>query len=361
MSEERKPLQEDEIDLLELVRVVWFKRLFILKVTGIFVILGLVIALTSNVEYLTESKLLPESQEASKGNLSGLSGLAGLAGIDLSIGQSGSLTPVLYPEIVNSIPFQKDLIYYPVKFSKLDTTITSFEYFTEYARPSLLGLIKGYTIGLPGKIKSIFSKEALGSAKETKDGLIYLTKDEHNLIEDFRSRIEVELDPQTNILTVSVLMQDPVACAGLTKYIIEKLTKQVTDYKIEKVKDNLRFIEERYREAENDYRVKQKQIASFTAKNRSLSSPYMQAEYQRLQNELSIVFEVYRGLATQLEQARISVKERTPVFSILEPVQVPLDKNKPKRKLILMLSLVIGLFVSVTAVLIKNNFVDRKK
>jgi hypothetical protein len=36
---------------------------------------------------------------------------------------------------------------------------------------------------------------------------------------------------------------------------------------------------------------------------------------------------VYSGLAQQLEQARIKVKEDTPVFSVLKPVTVPLEDN----------------------------------
>ena len=92
----------------------------------------------------------------------------------------------------------------------------------------------------------------------------------------------------------------------------------------------------------------------------SFSSPFLEAEYQNLQNEMNIAFEVYRGLATQLEQARISVKERTPVFSVLEPVQIPLDKSEPKRKIILILSFALGAFVSITIVLIKNRYTITK-
>ena len=104
--EEKKNIVESEIDLIELVKTIWGGRKFIAKVTGAFVVLGLVIALTSPLEYEASSKLLPEIQDGSIPNLGNFGGLAGLAGIDLGgTSKSGVLSPHIYPEIVNSLPF----------------------------------------------------------------------------------------------------------------------------------------------------------------------------------------------------------------------------------------------------------------
>ena len=65
-----------------------------------------------------------------------------------------------------------------------------------------------------------------------------------------------------------------------------------------------------------------------------------------------MAFEVYKGLATQLEQAKIKVKEETPVFSVLEPVMVPIDKSKPKRKIILGVFIFIGILFGLISHLI---------
>jgi uncharacterized protein involved in exopolysaccharide biosynthesis len=48
---------------------------------------------------------------------------------------------------------------------------------------------------------------------------------------------------------------------------------------------------------------------------------------RKLQRDYQLAFEVYSGLAQQLEQARIQEKEDTPVFSVLKPVTVPLEDN----------------------------------
>ncbi len=359
MEESKKVIQEDEIDLLELAKVLWSKRRFILKVTGIFAALGLLIAFTSKVEYEASCKLMPESQEGVKGNLGGLGGLAGLAGIDLgSMSGSGSLTPQLYPEIVKSVPFQLELIHTPVRFEKLDSLLSSYNYFTEIDGLSPFGFLAEYTIGLPGKFKELFTAEEAVPAS-LPDDLIRLTKDDWKLLEKYRDRINVSVDTKTGIITLTTEMPDAYAAARVTDLVVKKLTGEVTNYKVEKARVNLEFIRERYTEAEKEYEGKQKQVARFTDRNKNITSSLVQTEYQRLQNEMNIAFEVYKGLATQLEQAKIKVKEETPVFTVLEPVKVPVEKSKPKRGLILISLCFVGVLISVSVVVAKKLINER--
>ena len=60
---QKNTISEDEIDLIELAKIIWAGRRLIIKVTAVFIILGLIIAFTSKVEYEASCKLLPESQE----------------------------------------------------------------------------------------------------------------------------------------------------------------------------------------------------------------------------------------------------------------------------------------------------------
>ncbi|MEM0941263.1 MAG: Wzz/FepE/Etk N-terminal domain-containing protein [Bacteroidota bacterium] len=347
-------IKEDEIDLIELVKVIWSKRRFILKVTGFFFILGLIIAFTSKVEYKASCKLLPESQEGSVPDLGGLGGLAGLAGFDLSggFGSSEALSPELYPEIVNSAPFLENLINVPIYFEKIDTTISSFYYLKEMDQPSLFGLIAEYTIGLPWQIKSLFNST---KEIELKDyDLVRFSEEDWKMIELYKDRLSVSVDSKTSLISISAEMPDPVAAAKVTDLLVRELTESVTNYKIEKSQINLTFIMERFEEAKDEYEEKQEQLARFTDRNRNVSNPIIQTEYERLQNELNITFEVYKGLATQLEQAKIKVKEETPVFTVLEPVRVPEDKSKPKRGLILLFVFSLGIIMSIVMISLKN-------
>ena len=352
---EGKVVQDDEIDLLELAKVIWSERRFILKVTGTFVLLGLIIAFTSKVEYKASCKLLPESNEAGP-DLGGLGGLAGLAGFDLSgLGGAGHvLSPELFPEIVNSEPFLNKLINSEVYFEKLDTTISSFNYFKELDKPSLFGLLLDYTIGLPGKIKRAILDEKTPTIASN-IGLTRYSEEDWEIIEAFSERLTVEVESSTGLITVEVEIPDQVAAAQVAQVMLEELTKYITSYKVEKAQINLEFIKKEFEKAANEYQEKQSEVARFTDRNRNLSNALVQTEYNRLQNEMDIAFEVYKGLATQLEQAKIQVNKETPVFTVLEPVRVPEDKSKPRRGLILVALSFLGGVISVLFVLIKNS------
>lgn len=354
MTGNKEIFQGDEIDLVELAKVIWSRRAFILKVTLVFILLGLIVAFTSKVEYAASCKLLPEGHQSMNGNLGGLSGLAGLAGFNVTgLNTNGILSPEIYPEIVNSIPFIDKLINTPIYFEKEDTTLSSFVYFKEVDDLTLFGYISGYTIGLPNKFKKLFI-DSEETELENYD-LIRYSKEDWELIEMYRERLSISVDSDAGTIKITAEMPDPIAAAKVTEVLVQELTRRVINYKIEKSQKELDFINERFQEATREYESIQQRVARFADSNRNITNSIFQTEYERLQNELNVSFEVYKGLAVQLEQAKIKVKENTPIFTVLEPVKVPVDKSSPRRLLILVLTGLVGGIFGVILVIFKNQ------
>lgn len=337
---------EKEIDFVLLLKVLWRKRRLITICTSVFFVLGILLAFSLQVEYKATCRLMPESQDGIKGSLGGLSGLAGLAGIDLGAGTSGSLTPDIYPQLVASVPFQLDLMHLPLKFKDIDSTVSSYKYFNEISQKSLSNVIKDYTIGLPFKVIELFGDKASRSQKSTDERLLEMNKKDWKLLESFSGRTVVSVDIKTGIISISSEMPDAYAAASMLNHVLEKLTSEISNYKTEKAKSNLDFIQERYNESLDKYLSKQKELDLFSDKNRNLNSSQVQSEYQYLQNEVNIAFEIFKSLATQLEQAKIKVQEEIPVFTILEPAHVPYEKSKPSRLLIIISTIIFGILFS---------------
>lgn len=360
LNKDKDRSKEDEIDLIELLKVIWSKRRLFVIVTGFFLIFGLVVVLTLKNEYQAVSKILPDNNENNIGGLGGLSGLAGLAGINLNLGSSGSMSPQLYPEIVDKIKFQISLINYPVYFQALDTTISCSDYFKDVKHENWLNVLLKYTLGLPGQIKRIvINDNNLGYYHPKDTSLLSMSKEDWDLHLAFRERQIVYMDVETGIIYVSIELPDRYAAAELNKFMIAELTREITNYKIQKVSSDLIFIKERYNEAKMRYEKQQEVLAMFTDKNRNTSSALVQVELQRFQNELNISYELYKGLSAQLEQAMIKVKETTPVFTILEPAMIPVEKSSPKRLLILILITASGFFFTLGYVFL-IFLIDRK-
>lgn len=347
--------EETEIDLIEVIRKLWAKRKFILKVTVVFMALGVLIALFSPKEYTAGCTMVPQIGEKTTGG--NLSGLAAMAGINLGSNSGGDvLMPNVYPKILSSVPFQKELMQTEVKFEDYEQPVRLLDYYTgeEYRKFSLLGAIKKYTIGLPGLILGALSKEEAtpGLPDSASSGIQSLSKEEDDCMKILANLVTLTVNDKEGYITLSASMPEPVAAAQLAYKVQVLLQKYVTEFKIEKARANLEFIEERYADAKSEFERKQEELAEFRDANRNFASAVAKTTEERLSNEYAVVLGVYSELAKQREQANIQVKEDTPIFAVVEPVTVPTERSKPKRALICVAFTFLGGFCGVGLVLV---------
>ena len=142
--------EEQEIDLMELIQRIWVNRWLIVKVTAVFMVLGLLVALFSAKVYTASCDVIPQSSSSS--NSSRMSSLAALAGINLNQSMDvKALSHLVYENILRSTTFRKELMQTMIDFEKVDHPVSFYEYYTnkEYNKPSVMSYVKKYTIGLP--------------------------------------------------------------------------------------------------------------------------------------------------------------------------------------------------------------------
>jgi len=66
-------------------------------------------------------------------------------------------------------------------------------------------------------------------------------------------------------------------------------------------------------------------------------------------------------MAKQLETQRIQVKEDTPVFTIIKPVSVPIERSKPNRPMILIIWTFLGGIIGVGMVFGRTFVLEMKE
>jgi len=342
---------ENEIDLVELAKHIWDNRSTIYKFVAVGVVLGLAVALLSPKEYQSGATLMPEMPSSQSGASSLLQQYGGLLGMGGSadLGQEGMIPPMLYPQIVQSLPFQLELLNQEVQFNEFDTTTTVYNFFKEVNTPSILSYVTGYTIGLPGKIIGLLKEEtpetALPRGFEA-DSIISVTKGQMAIIENMRGRVNVSLSEESGVINLTAQMPDPNAAAQVAKTSIELIKEYVTLYRTRKAQEDLQFSQEQLESAEERFREAQDRLAEFRDANINLSTARAQTQQQRLQSEYDLTFNVYNSMAQQVEQAKLKVQEQTPVVSILQPVQVPVDDTVSGLNILIIYS-GLGFFISI--------------
>ncbi|WP_347841412.1 Wzz/FepE/Etk N-terminal domain-containing protein [uncultured Draconibacterium sp.] len=321
---------DDEIDLIALAKTLWNKRRFILITVGIFFCIGIAVALLTPKEYTASSTMVPQVSDGSS-KLGNLSSLAAMAGFNLDVGKGTTeLSPFVYPQIVQSVPFQLELMNTPFSFQGHKQPLSIYSYFTEYHKPGFLATVKKYTIGLPfAVLGALKSDPPSTNTAEVKDANapIALSREQEEIRKMLSENVALETNDKEGYITLRVNSFDPRLAAQVAQKAQQLLQQYITTLKIEKASAQLEFIEERYTDNKQEFEAAQAALAEFRDRNKNVSSARARTQEERLQSDYQLAFNVYSELAQQLEQARIKVKEDTPVFSILKPVTVPLEDN----------------------------------
>lgn len=354
---------EGEIDLLALFKEVWSNRKIIYVTTLAFFILGTFVAIMTPKEYESSIVLMPQSNSGRANTSNILKQFGGLAGIDFGSASTATIGVSLYPDITKSTPFLLHIINQEVHVSGLDTTVTVYNYFNNIKEKPTLDYIKPYTIGLPkliitfpGRMYESFTSKpkklpvvvdsAAAVRDDTVSDVLVLTGGQLAVMNEVRNRVETIIEPNGTV-KIKAKMPDPQMAAEVTENTVDFLTKYVIDYTTEKSQRNLEFLEKQYDKAKQKYFATQKSLARFRDRNSNIVTASAQTELERLQNENNLAYGVYQGLAQQLEQARITVQEETPVFKVLEPIQVPLTKSEPKIESIILAFIAMGIIGSL--------------
>ena len=59
----------------------------------------------------------------------------------------------------------------------------------------------------------------------------------------------------------------------------------------------------------------------------------VRAEQERLQNDMSLAYQIYSQVGSQLQVSRAKVQEEKPVFAVIEPAVVPLTPSGTDKKI----------------------------
>ncbi len=330
------------IDFKALFKVLWKEKWLILVITTLFTAGGAWYAFTAREEFVSEGKILPEISGGGGSSLGGLANLVGIGGFDLgSVEGSGAIRPDLYPDVIKSTPYFLEL--FNQKFINKDGDSVRFEDF--------------YHIEIE-KDKEPETKD-LDTFEGKPFGVLVLNRLTEDRIEDLRERVIASIDNKSGIISISVKLPDPVLAAEVASYSMEYLTTYVTNYRTEKLKQEVNFLGEKVAAAKGEYYKDQSRKASyadqFSAPTIRMQSADIQRE--RIESEYRLSSNVYNELLKKYEEAKLKLQQETPVFMILEPPVAPVVKAEPRRAIIVLIFWFSGLALSFLFVLVfRKNY-----
>lgn len=328
--------EEKDIDLTLILKKLLQNKKMILLWCLVGLVLGLIIAVSIPREYQTSVTLAPEAN-GNKSSNSNLGALAAMAGVNIGSSGADAVSPQLYPDIVKSAPFSLSLLNVMLTDKDEKRKFTVAEYLENDVKSPWWSVITG----APGMIIGALSgggdnkEENIETATVSETDPLVISTKESQLLGALNRRLNVAVDIKTSIVTISVRMQDPMVSAILADSVAKQLKEYITDYRTNKARQDLEYIEKLNAEAKQKYYEAQQKYANYLDTHQGIVLYSAQTMSDRLENEATLAFNMFNQTSQQLQMAKAKVQEETPVFATINPATVPVKPVAPRKVLII--------------------------
>lgn len=333
--------EEEEIDLMALAAKLWKhkKRILLWGIAG--AVVGIILGFSIPKTYTAGAVLSPE---VSKKGGSSLSSMASLVGINLESG-ADAINFQLFPEIVASTPFIYELFDLQVRTKDGEIETDLLDYMKNHQKQAWFSYVLQAPFKALGWFMSLFSKEEEPVETSVLDPY-NLPKEERDVVKYFAEKIIVNVDNKTGKINLSLEMQDPYVVATVMNAVLENLKNYMAEYHTSKARQDVENLTVICDERREDYYEAQQRYADYVDANKGVVLQSAQAERERLQQEMTLAYNVYSQVAQQLEASRIQVQQDKPAYAVVSPVTIPLKKTAPsKAKYMIMFAFLAGVII----------------
>ena len=296
---------DDEIDLRELFSVLWAAKKLIVAVTAVFALASVIFAISQPNKY-EASALLTPAQDSSAGlsgvldNLGGLGGLASLAGVEL--GGDGGGEAAIAQEILLSWGFVEKF----VEENNLAVEVFAADGWDRESNQ----------LSIDNDLYDIDSNRWTRNPPSGKT----VNPTSWEIYEEFLEMVSISTDKKTGLISLSVEYFSPYTAKQWVDQLIEAINQHMQQRKLQMVNTNIEYLEAQ---------IEKTSIA-----------------------RMKEVF--YTVIEEQIKSKMLAEASPEYVFVTISAAMVPEVKSQPKRALICILGVLLGVMLSVAIVLIRH-------
>lgn len=339
-----------QVDFWALFRIVKADKRRMSIYLGITAVFAVIVAFSIPKIYKTQVMLAPESSGNSLS--SNLSSLADMVGMSSKLGMGDdAIFPEIYPDVMGSTNFQTSLFNVKVKTQDGKIATTYYDYLLKHQKVTWWSY-PGMWLG--ALLESLKTKKAEGG-NGSKVNPFQLTKKQSDIAASIGHNITCSVDKKTSEITIEVTDQDPLISATMADSVKTRLQAFITDYRTNKARNDLAYMEKLFRESKAQYVKARQQYATYSDANQDLILVSYKSKQEDLENEMQLQYNIYTQVAEQLQMARAKVQERTPAFTVVQNASVPIKHSSTPKVYILAMFLFIAFTARVLFLVYKNK------
>ncbi len=285
---------DDEIDLKDLLRVLWIQKKIIIFITALGALISVIVALSLPNIYLSESTLLPTSQEDSlSSKLGSLSTLSNIAGVALPKDSAS-------------------------KSDEAIERIKSFDFFSKNFLPNIkLENITAVKKWLPDTNKLVYDKKIYDSEQQE---WIDHKPSEQQAFKFYQEILGINAPKNTPFVRISIQHESPALAQRWVEIIIKQINETMRTNDADQAKKSISFL------------------------NKTASSTNVQS----IKDAISSLLE------NQMQTLMLTSSNEMYVFKIIDAPIIPERKFKPSRAIICILGTLISAFIGLFIAFIQH-------
>ena len=138
------------------------------------------------------------------------------------------------------------------------------------------------------------------------------------------------------------------------KIVTNNLQSRIIELRTNKIKERLEYSKNQYELKQIEFNILQNNVADFKDSNKNISTARFMSELQKLESEYQLQQNILMTLANEFNNNKIKLNKDTPIFSVIDEVSVPNERSEPKRSLIALIYMFLGVVLSIGYLLAKE-------
>ena len=335
-------LKDILIKLSEYKTYLFNKKFTIIAVSGLFFVLGIVFAISSDSKYTAELTFVVEDQQGSGGALGAMSGMASQFGFD--IGGSSNTT------------FSQNNI---LEFLKSRGVVEAALMQTRKVNKKEDLLIEHYLY--INKIKDLWESDIdltpvsfhgiLTQNNDSVSGDIWMSIIEDELV------VKLQSD-EANIINLSYTSVNDEFAKIFVEALIEQMSEMYISHQTAQTNNTLGFLSSRSDSVFMELEIAEEEFAKVKDINQRIVKASGRLKELQLMRNVEVLNTMYLEIVKNLELSKLTLLNQTPIIQIIDKPILPLEQEFKSKTVLGLLGVFLGGFLSFIFFIFRKLFKD---
>ena len=335
-------LKDILIKLSEYKTYLFRKKFVIIAISGFFLVLGIVFAISADKKYTAELTFVVEGQQGSGGNLGAMSGVASQFGFDIGSSSRATFSQNNILELLKSRGVVEAALMQNRKVNKTNDLLIEHYLYLNKIKDSWK---KNKDI-IPVSFHEILTQD-----NDSVSGDVW-----RSIIED---KLVVELQSDdANIINLSYTSVNDEFAKIFVEALIEQMSEMYITYQTAQASNTLSFLNNRADSVFIELEIAEEEFAKVKDINQRIVKASGRLKELQLMRRVEVLNAMYLEIVKNLELSKLTLLNQTPIIQIIDKPILPLEVETKSITALGLLGAFLGGFLSLFFFIFRKLFKD---